>query len=83
MASSRKMTGFRAPNRQHGAEPGSVTARPLSTLWLTDERIAEARRVWSKEYGRVISEDEAIEILTNVRRLAEILLRAEEEKRKS
>jgi hypothetical protein len=42
----------------------------------TDRR---ARRVWSKAYGRVISDDEAIEILTNVRRLAEILLRAEEE----
>ena len=46
--------------------------------WLTDERIAEARRVWSKAYGRVISDEEAIEILTNVRRLAEVLVRAEE-----
>ena len=43
----------------------------------------EARRVWSKAYGRVISDDEAIEILTNVRRLAEILFRAEEEKRRT
>ena len=48
--------------------------------WLSDERIIEARRVWSKAYGRVISQDEAVEILTNVRRLAEVLLRAEEEK---
>jgi len=47
---------------------------------LSDERIAETRRVWSKAYGRVIGEDEAIEILMNVRRLAEVLLRAEEEK---
>lgn len=46
--------------------------------WLTDERIADARRVWSKVYGRVISDEEAIEILTNVRRLAEVLVRAEE-----
>jgi len=50
---------------------------------LSGERIAETRRVWSKACGRVISEDEAIEILTNVRRLAEVLLNAEEEKRKS
>ncbi len=57
--------------------------RPLSVPWLSDERIAETRRVWSKAYGRVISEDEAVEILTNVRRLAEVLLRAEEEKEKS
>ena len=44
--------------------------RPLSRQWLSDERIAEARHVWSKAYGRVISANEAIEILMNVRRLA-------------
>jgi hypothetical protein len=80
--SSPNMAGFLGPTGHHGPEPGSVAERPLSTRWLSDERIAEARRVWSKEYGRVISEDEAIEILMNVRRLAEVLLRAEEEKRK-
>ncbi len=50
--------------------------------WLSDKRIAETRRVWSKAYGRVISEEEAVEILTNVRRLAEVLLCAEVEKEK-
>jgi hypothetical protein len=68
------------PNGHHGPEPGRVAERPLSTQWLSDERIAEARRVWSPVYGRVIREDEAIEILTNIRRLAEVLLRAEDEK---
>ncbi len=52
--------------------------RPLSTQWLSDERIAEARRVWSKAYGRVIGQDEAVEIVMNVRRLAEVLFLAEE-----
>lgn len=47
------------------------------------ERIAEPRRVRSKAYGWVISDVEAIEILMNVRRLAEVLLRAKEEKEKS
>jgi hypothetical protein len=42
--------------------------------WLTPERIAETRRVWSKAYERVISEAEAVEILLNVRRLAEALV---------
>jgi hypothetical protein len=42
--------------------------------WLSPERIAEARRVWSKTYERVISEAEAVEILLNVRRLAEALM---------
>ncbi len=74
------MTGFLPPTGHTGPEPDSGGVRPLSMRWLSDERIAEARRVWSKAYGRVISQDEAVEILTNVRRLAEVLLRAEEEK---
>ena len=76
------MAGFSTPIGHHGPEPDSVGVRPLSVPWLSDERIAEARRVWSKAYGRVISEDEAVEILTNVRRLAEVLLCAEQEKEK-
>ena len=63
--------------------PDSVDPPRSHPPWLSGERIAETRRVWSKACGRVISEDEAIEILTNVRRLAEVLLNAEEEKRKS
>ena len=51
--------------------------------WLSQERIAETRRVWSKAYGRVISDAEAAEILMNVRRLAEAMLRANEEKEKA
>jgi hypothetical protein len=56
-----------------------VTDRPLSEAWIPDGLIAETRRVWSPIYGREISDDEAIEILTNVKRLAEVLLRAEGE----
>ena len=77
------MAGFSTPIGHHGPERDLVGVRPLSVSWLSDERIAETRRVWSKAYGRVISEDEAVEILTNVRRLAEVLLNAEEEKEKS
>ncbi len=77
------MAGFSTPIGHHGPEPDSGRVRPVSMQWLSDERIAETRRVWSKAYGRVISEDEAVEILTNVRRLAEVLLRIEEEKEKS
>ena len=80
MPSSPRPAGFPTQTRHHGPEPGLVAVRPLSSEWLSDERIAEARQVWSKAYGRVISDVEAIEILMNVRRLAEVLLRAEEEK---
>jgi hypothetical protein len=77
-----QLAGFPPQTGHHGPEPGRVAVRPLSTQWLSDERIAETRRVWSKAYGRVISEDEAVEILMNVRRLAEVLLLAEEGKPK-
>ena len=73
------MTGLYATTRHSGVEPGQVTDRPLSLQGLTDGRIAEARRVWSQAYGRVISDEEALEILRNVRRLAEVLWNAAEE----
>lgn len=53
--------------------------RPASNEWMSDELIADTRRVWSAAYGQVISADEALEILMNVRRLAEVLLRAQTE----
>jgi len=46
---------------------------------MSDELIADTRRVWSAAYGRVISAEEAVEILNNVRRLADVLVRAERE----
>ena len=49
--------------------------RPLSLAWITDDLLDHTRKVWSSEYGRVISEDEALEILMNVKRLAEVLTR--------
>ena len=48
---------------------------------MSDELIADTRRVWSAAYGRVITEDEAVEILNNVRRLADVLVRAERERK--
>jgi hypothetical protein len=59
----------------------SANPEPQGQPWLSEEQIAETRRVWSKAYGRVLSDEEAIEILRNVRRLAEIWLHAEQEKR--
>ncbi|MFH1919166.1 MAG: hypothetical protein ABIP48_04655 [Planctomycetota bacterium] len=82
MPFSPQRAGLPTQTGHHGPEPGPAGVRPLSMQWLSDERIAEASRVWSKAYGRVISVDEAVEILMNVRRLAEVLLRAEEEGKK-
>jgi hypothetical protein len=48
---------------------------PLSQAWITDELLEHTRHVWSQAYARVISEAEAIELLTNVKRFAEVLLK--------
>lgn len=51
--------------------------------WIAQELFDETRRVWSKAYGRVITDDEVIEILVNVRRLAEALLYASKNRRET
>jgi hypothetical protein len=77
--SSSPLAGFPPTTGHHGPEPDANAVRPLSMAWITDDLLAETRRVWSKAYGRVIADEEAIEILMNVRRFAETMLRAEEQ----
>lgn len=44
--------------------------------WVSESLFMETRRVWTRAYGREVSDTEAIEILVNVRRLTETLLNA-------
>jgi hypothetical protein len=71
------ITGFSSPD-----EPGLCVPvparRPLSLAWVSDELIAETRRLWSIRYEREVSVDEAIEMLQNVKRFAEMLLERSE-----
>jgi hypothetical protein len=69
---SSDMTGFPPENGHPVCVPGEVPDRPLSLAWMTDELIAETQRVWSPHYGRELTKDEAVEILQNVKRFAEI-----------
>lgn len=71
-----ELTGFDAPVEEPVTccEPG----RPLSMAWISDELLAETQRVWSKAYGRPIGEEEAVEILTNVKHLAQALMKAKQ-----
>jgi hypothetical protein len=57
----------------HHDASGVPDSAPSYQTWMTDELIADTRRVWSTVYRRPLSEDEAKEILRNVRRLAELL----------
>jgi hypothetical protein len=79
VATALKSAGLSPATGHHGPGPDLAAARPLSMQWISDELIAETRRVWSPVYGRVLSEDEAVEILVNVKRFAEVLLRARPE----
>jgi len=74
-----------APNEQdltghlRRVEQGGPLAggrRPLSTAWITDELIAETRRVWSRHLGRIVTDEEAIEMLVNVRNAALAIMAA-------
>ena len=48
----------------------------MSLAWITDDLLRYTREVWSRAYGRPVSEAEAIEMLVNVKRFAEVLLKA-------
>jgi hypothetical protein len=52
----------------------------MSIAWITDDLLRYTREVWSKANGREVSEDEAIEMLVNVKRLAEVMLKVAERK---
>jgi len=75
-----KKTGLTLQNEQHdqGAQP--VSNRPLAQAWITPTLLTENQQAWSKAYGRNLSEPETVEILMNLRRLAETLLRANKER---
>jgi len=53
-----------------------TAARPLSMAWISDELLAETIEVWSEAYGRPVGEEEAVEILMNVKRLGEVMVNA-------
>ena len=48
----------------------------MSEAWITVELIAETRRVGSRHLGRIVGDEEAIEMLVNVRNAALAILRA-------
>jgi hypothetical protein len=75
MANPAESTGFpRRPEVQGEREPVEAGGRPVALAWITDELIEKHRRVWSRMYGRVITEAEAIEIIMNIKRFAEAIM---------
>ena len=61
---------------------GPSGERPMTTAWVSDELLEKTVEIWSKAYGRPITTQEAMEILTgyywpgNVRELENVIERA-------
>lgn len=60
-------------------EHGPHVQGPLSAAWISDDLLRNTREVWSELAGREIAADEAVEILINVKNLAEMLLDMKDE----
>ena len=63
-------TGLLPPSDQ---AQGGPAPRPLSLAWVPDGLVARTMALWSRKYGRPVSEAEAVELLLNVKRLAQAL----------
>jgi len=73
---SSEKTGFITPEIDPVPSPGQAGGRPLSIAWISDELLAKTQEVWSEAYNRPVSEEEAVEILMNVKHMAEALMEA-------
>ena len=69
-------TGLPALDDEHVPPAGQAGGHPLSLAWIPDDLLARTRRVWSRAYGRPVGAEEAVEILVNVKHMAEALIRA-------
>jgi hypothetical protein len=76
-------TGLLAPPEQ-GCHPELASERPATAVaarhqpgaaWITQALVEDTRRHWSPRYGYELSDAEAVEILMNVKRLAQVLMR--------
>lgn len=79
MEKRREESGISPADCVEEDRPEAGPDRPLSMAWISDDLLAETRDVWSEVYGRPVGEPEAIEILMNAKRFAEVLLRAAKE----
>jgi hypothetical protein len=60
------------PSRQERSTSDGIGC-PTRPLWIDDDLVAYTQQVWSRCLARPVPEDEAVEMLVNVRRLGEAL----------
>jgi len=69
MEKQAELTGFRCPQIEHD----SAENRPMAMSWMTEELLNKTIQVWSRAYGRIISRDEAMDILRNIKTFYELV----------
>jgi len=52
---------------------------PLETAWISEELVAYTQDVWGRYLEREVDREEAIEMLTNVKRIAMVFYQARRE----
>jgi len=72
-------TGLSGPIEPSVSDGITPEERPATMAWISDELLNATIDVWSRNYGREITHDEAMDILGNVKRFGEMLVRAKEE----
>lgn len=79
-ARTRHGPAVREPDRQDVITEQNVVKDPhllsLSERWMTYELLVYTRWVWTAGYEREVTHEEAVEILTNVREYAVVMLKA-------
>lgn len=65
-----------AEGSRHNDASGPAEERQPVPGWIDEELLARTRRVWAEDRGQILTDAEAVEILENLRRLAEVLLKA-------
>ena len=73
---SQESTGLKAEVTAPVELSKQAPGRPAMLAWIDDDLLAYTQRVWSKHLGRPVPESEAIEMLVNVKRLAEVMMKA-------
>jgi hypothetical protein len=74
-----ELTGFPVPGEDTLPRGDRVARPPMSMAWISDPLLEQTVEVWSEAYRRPVSKTEAVEILMNVKRLGEVLLRVRKE----
>ena len=77
-ASKQENTGFSTgimPICKAGDVAGADKPAAVAAEWITPALIEKTDSVWSKRYGRRLERSEILDILQNVRRFGQLLLR--------